>query len=318
MARTDPGWHRTALTTHASEESHAAVSPDGRTIAFSASYEGPTEVYTMPIDGGLPCAAPSMAPTRSWLAGRQMAKCCTARANTRPFLTDNWQQWIPRTNSVTLFPLSQASEGSVDAATGTLYFTRFAFQGSNTKRYQGGTAQNIWKFAKGADAAVPLTADWTGTSRAPLVWQNRVYFASDRDGTMNLWSMDLDGHDLKQLTHHVGSSMSSVLHSPPGKSPTSSAPTSTSMTSRQETTWSFRSRSYPTSSKPGRSGCEIPPSGSVPFTFADRRPRSDHCSRASVRGSRAARTARRGDTGENRPLARREVLWGRQDNSRSE
>src|SRR5262249_5229059 len=42
------------LTTHSSEESHAAISPDGRTIAFSASYEGPTEVYTMPIDGGLP------------------------------------------------------------------------------------------------------------------------------------------------------------------------------------------------------------------------------------------------------------------------
>src|SRR5262245_42863980 len=32
------------LTTHPGEETRAAFSPDGKTIAFSASYEGPTEV----------------------------------------------------------------------------------------------------------------------------------------------------------------------------------------------------------------------------------------------------------------------------------
>ena len=32
------------LTTHPAEESRAAISPDGKTIAFSAAYEGPTEV----------------------------------------------------------------------------------------------------------------------------------------------------------------------------------------------------------------------------------------------------------------------------------
>ena len=42
------------LTTHAESEGYPAISPDGRTLAFSASYEGPTEVYTMPLDGGLP------------------------------------------------------------------------------------------------------------------------------------------------------------------------------------------------------------------------------------------------------------------------
>src|SRR3954465_424953 len=42
------------LTTHPAEESRAAISPDGKTIAFSAAYEGPTEVYTVPLDGGLP------------------------------------------------------------------------------------------------------------------------------------------------------------------------------------------------------------------------------------------------------------------------
>ena len=42
------------LTTHPAEELHAAISPDGSELAFSASYEGPTEVYTMPLAGGLP------------------------------------------------------------------------------------------------------------------------------------------------------------------------------------------------------------------------------------------------------------------------
>ena len=37
-----------------------------------------------------------------------------------------------------------------------------------------------------------------------MVWDGRVYFASDRSGVMNLWSMDESGHDLKQLTSHRG------------------------------------------------------------------------------------------------------------------
>jgi tricorn protease len=32
------------LTTHPAEESRPSFSPDGRILAYSASYEGPTEV----------------------------------------------------------------------------------------------------------------------------------------------------------------------------------------------------------------------------------------------------------------------------------
>ena len=42
------------LTTHPGEEAFPAISPDGETLAFSATYEGPMEVYTMPLAGGRP------------------------------------------------------------------------------------------------------------------------------------------------------------------------------------------------------------------------------------------------------------------------
>ena len=37
------------LTTSPGMERLASISPDGKTIAFQANYEGPDEVYTMPI-----------------------------------------------------------------------------------------------------------------------------------------------------------------------------------------------------------------------------------------------------------------------------
>src|SRR5262249_31855212 len=114
----------------------------------------------------------------------------------------------PATGRRTLVPLAQASEGVYTPDGKTLFFTRFAFQGSHTKRYKGGTAQSLWRYsdtsAEGSAEAVPLTADFPGTSKAPMLWQGRIYFVSDRDGTMNLWSMDGNGKDLRQLTPHQG------------------------------------------------------------------------------------------------------------------
>jgi tricorn protease len=37
-----------------------------------------------------------------------------------------------------------------------------------------------------------------------MYWDARVYFSSDRDGTMNIWSMGTDGANLKQHTFHKG------------------------------------------------------------------------------------------------------------------
>jgi tricorn protease len=192
------------LTSNLGEESRAAISPDGTLIAFTAEYEGPAEVYTMPIEGGLPVR-------RTFEGDRALVTGWTPDGRilyaTRSYSTlpDTQLATIdPRTGERGIIPLSQASDGSYDPSSGALFFTRQAFQGSHTKRYRGGTAQNIWVFAKGGGEARPLTSDFAGTSKTPMCWGGRVYFASDRDGAMNLWSMKEDGGDLEQHTFHRG------------------------------------------------------------------------------------------------------------------
>src|SRR5436190_8625027 len=48
------GGRAARLTTHAGDEGSPRISPDGTQVAFTAQYEGPTEVYVMPVAGGTP------------------------------------------------------------------------------------------------------------------------------------------------------------------------------------------------------------------------------------------------------------------------
>ncbi len=192
------------LTTNHGTESYAAISPDGKTIAFSAQYEGPTEVYTMSIDGGLPVR-------RTYEGGTALVAGWTPDG--KVIYSTSYFSTLPNRQLATLdlatgernlIPLAQASEGVFTQSGDTLYFTRLPFQGSHTKRYAGGTAQNIWRYIKGQDEATPITSDYPGTSKNPVLWNGRVYFVSDRDGTMNIWSMTGDGDNVRQETFHKG------------------------------------------------------------------------------------------------------------------
>ena len=192
------------LTTHHGVESHASISPDGTTVAFVGQYEGPSEVYTMPLDGGLPTRRTHGAEGTSFTGWSSEGKLLYATQQFSTLPNVQLASIDLAMGSIELVPLAQASDGVYDPTGKTFFFTRLAFQGSHTKRYKGGTAQSIYKFADGEPEAVPLTADYEGTSRSPMWWGGRIFSVSDRDGTMNVWSMDENGGDLQQLTRHVG------------------------------------------------------------------------------------------------------------------
>ncbi len=192
------------LTTHPGEERYPRVSPDGSTLAFSAQYEGPTEIYTMPMGGGLPVR-------RTYEGETSVATTWTPDGRlvytTTHFATLPQNQMVAmdlEENRLDRIPLYTASEGSFDETGQTLFFVRPAFHNNVTKRYTGGTARDVWKFSEGDGEAVELTGDYDGESHSPMAWQGRVYFVSDRDGTMNIWSMSENGSDVRQHTVHSG------------------------------------------------------------------------------------------------------------------
>ncbi|HKS82559.1 MAG TPA: S41 family peptidase [Candidatus Acidoferrales bacterium] len=190
------------LTSDPGHEGSAAISPDGKTVAFTGEYEGPADVYTMPVEGGLPhrLTWDGDASVQGWTPdGRVLVE--TSRYSTLP---DAQLVAIDAKGSTEIIPLAQAAQGSYAPDGKTLYFTRLPFQGSNTKRYKGGFAENIWRYDPSEAEAVELTGDYAGTSRNPMYWDRRVYFVSDRDGVMNIYSMDGDGKDVKEHTHHKG------------------------------------------------------------------------------------------------------------------
>jgi len=193
------------LTSHPAEETDPTISPDGRTLAFTARYEGPAALYTMPIAGG--------APTR-WTYDGDAAIATSWTPDGKLVYRTTQYMGIPKSAMVqldvasgarTLVPLAGASEGSYDATGRTVYFARPGFHGNVTKRYTGGTARQIWKYTTGAPEAVQLTGqDYNGESHSPMWFNGRVYFVTDRDGQMNIWSMREDGSDKRQVTRHLG------------------------------------------------------------------------------------------------------------------
>lgn len=191
------------LTSNDGMETNAAISPDGKQIIFTGEYEGAKELYSMSITGGVPRRltwdldnyARASGFTKDGKIIYRTSKYASV-PDPQLFLLD------PNNLSMQPIPLWQAAEGCYDD-NGVLFFTRFPNQGSKTKRYKGGLIEQVWKF-DGKKEATLLTGDFDGTSTRPMFYNNRIYFLSDRDGTMNIWSMDEDGKNVKQHTFSKG------------------------------------------------------------------------------------------------------------------
>ncbi|MEM8712089.1 MAG: PDZ domain-containing protein, partial [Planctomycetota bacterium] len=191
------------LTSHAGSERAPALSPDGTEVAFSATYDGPVEVYVMPVRGGLP-------ERLTWERESSMVVGWTPDGDVL-YSTSRYAglpdpqliRYDRETNERHRIPLAQASDGAYDASGETLFFVRPGFHRNNTRRYQGGTARDLWRWSEGDAEAQALTPEFPREDHSPMVRGDRVIWVTDRSGMMNLWSMAFDGTGVRELTSHV-------------------------------------------------------------------------------------------------------------------
>lgn len=191
------------LTTDPGEETFPRISPDGTHVAFCGQYEGPVEVYIMPIEGGRARRLTFGAERPQVVGFRRDGHVLVATSALSTLPGVQLLAIDPASGAIDRIPLAQAAEGVFDDE-GRLYFTRQRFQGSQTKRYRGGTARSLWRFDGDGREAVHLTADFAGECFSPMWHRGRVYFLGDFDGTVNLWSMRPDGGDRRQHTRFQG------------------------------------------------------------------------------------------------------------------
>lgn len=194
------------ITSHPAEETQPLLSPDGSQLAFVADYEGATEIYLMPLAGGVAKRISyenSRVRMQQWLADGRILYATDSSAGPANY-------WVLKTvDPVSLatetLPLADASAGTVDEQSGSLFFSRFGLQltGDNSKVYRGGAMGELWRWTQGSkEEAVLLSKGHNGSISQPLFYQGRVYFVSDADGNSNIWSVAPDGGDFKQHSFH--------------------------------------------------------------------------------------------------------------------
>ncbi|MGX5174779.1 S41 family peptidase [Aliikangiella sp. IMCC44653] len=195
------------LTTNKALESQPSISFDGKQIAFVANYDGASEVYVMPLSGGVAKRITyenSQVKLHAWTHSGEILYS----SNNRVGPTGNWtlRQVNPATLITRSIPLADAVEGQIDPANQSLYFVQFGLQVStdNAMQYRGGAIGELWQYQLGSTKeAVKLSADHQGSISNPMVSKNKVYFISDATGCPNIWQMDKDGSNKQALTQHT-------------------------------------------------------------------------------------------------------------------
>jgi len=191
------------LTTHPEIEASPVLSPDGKWIAFNAAYDGPAEVYVMPVAGGAPVRLTHEGgdvTVRGWLENSRVLYRTSNIPGTIPRLLRSIERETGKTEDI---PLADADQATLLGDGKTIVFTRHGLSmfNDNAVQYRGGRLEQLWRYTLGTETeAVRLAPDFGAPIRSPMAWAGRIYFVSDKSGTDNIWSVREDGTDPEQHT----------------------------------------------------------------------------------------------------------------------
>nr|NQU89232.1 PD40 domain-containing protein [Bacteroidota bacterium] len=202
------------LTNDDGYEMFARFSPDGKTIAFTGQYDGNTEVYTMPALGGNPERITFTATlSRDDLSDRMGPnnivmtwkddKSIVFRSRKKSFNSFMGQLFeVSKDGGLSeQLPLPAGGFCSFSPDGKKLAYNQVFREFRTWKYYRGGMADDIWVYDFRSKETINVT-NHEGQDIFPMWHKDIIYFLSDRDRTMILFSYNTRTKDTKKLTNY--------------------------------------------------------------------------------------------------------------------
>ena len=184
----------------------ARFSPDGKQIAFTAQYDGNTEVYLMPSEGGIPKRLTYTATLdRDEVSDRMGPNNIVMgwKGSDRIVYRSRKDEWNDFKGDLLLasvdgglserLPLPRGGFCSYSPDLKKLAYNRVFREFRTWKRYRGGQADDIWIYDFDSKQTINVTNN-PAQDIFPMWTGNTIYFISDRDENkrFNLYVYDVD------------------------------------------------------------------------------------------------------------------------------
>ncbi len=190
-------------------------SADGSQLAFTAQYDGNTEVYVMPADGGVPQRLTTSATLERDDLGDRMGpnNIVMGWKHTAPEVVfrSRWRSFNPfigELDTVGLdgdlpkqLPVPRGGFVSFSPDDTQIAYNRVFREFRTWKQYRGGMADDIWIFDLKSGAIENITNHPSQDIFPMWAPNGRIYFVSERTARANLFCYDLAKKKTRQLTH---------------------------------------------------------------------------------------------------------------------
>jgi tricorn protease len=208
------GGDASRLTTGVGIETDPMYSPDGKWVAFTGEYDGNTDVYVVGSTGGVPRRLtyhPGGDEVAGWTPDQKRILFRSARKSTSGYF--RFFTVPPTGGFPEEVPLPMAKQGSYSPDGSRIAYQPLTQWQPDWKRYRGGQTAPIW-IARLSDSSIEKLPRENSNDFNPMWVENRVYFLSDRDGVVGLYSYDVNSKSVNRVVENNGMDIKSASSGP--------------------------------------------------------------------------------------------------------
>jgi tricorn protease len=204
------------LTTAPGSETNPIFSPDGSTIAFTGEYDGNIDIYTVPAGGGVPKRL-TWHPAPDWVLG-------WSPDGSKILFTSVRESYAPIQELFTIdkngvfpekLPLPWGWDAAYSPDGSRLAYVPMRHAFNTWKQYRGGDTTPIW-LANLSSSKVEKVPRNNSNDFNPMWIGDKVYFLSDRNGPVTLFSYDTRSKQVKEEIKNTGLDFKSAGTGPDG------------------------------------------------------------------------------------------------------